>query len=234
LIKSIAKLKTKKQIANFVWEFTFEMFEPKILDFVSGQYISIIVDPKTRRQYSIASSPLSSEREFILCFDAKPNGLGVNHLLKLNIKDEISFIGPIGNFVLPSKPASNLFFIATGTGIAPLRSMIETLIINKSDLKHNIHLHFGTRNINDLFYTDLFDRYLHDGSIKYYKKYLSRESLPETTSGYVTQFIAGLSSEIISDSQYFICGGTEMVKSAKQMLLDKNVSSENIFHEEFY
>lgn len=234
MTKSTAKLKEKKQVANFVWEFTFELVEPHKLYFEAGQYVAIIVDPKTRRQYSIASSSLSSEKEFILCVDIKPNGLGVNHLLALNIDDEISFIGPIGNFVMPKMLSTNLFFIATGTGIAPLRSMIETLIIKGLSKKHNIHLHFGTRNINDLFYTDLFDSYLRDGSIKEYTKYLSKESLPETISGYVTQFIPNLSSEIISDSQYFICGGTEMVKSAEAMLLEKGVLSSNIFHEKFY
>ena len=215
-------------------DFLFEFVEPHKLYFEAGQYVAIIVDLKTRRQYSIASSPLSSEKEFVLCVDIKPNGLGVNHLLALNIDDEISFIGPIGNFVLPKILSTNLFFIATGTGIAPLRSMIETLIINGFYKKHNIHLHFGTRNINDLFYIDLFDSYLLDGSIKEYKKYLSKESLPETISGYVTQFIPSLNNDVISDSQYFICGGTEMVKSAEAMLLEKGVLSINISYEKFY
>jgi len=234
MIKASAKLKLKRQLANFVWEFTFEMNESCKLCFEAGQYIAIIVDPKTRRQYSIVSSPLTSEGEFILTIDVKPNGVSTNLLMTLNIGDEISFIGPIGNFVLPKTLSTNLFFVATGTGIAPLRSMIETLIFNKSNLKHNIHLHFGTRNINDLFYTDLFDGYFKDGSIKEYVKYLSRESSPETRDGYVTQFIPGLSGEIISDSQFFVCGGTEMVKSTEDMLLEKGVLVSNIFHEKFY
>lgn len=234
MMKSSAKLRLKRQIANFVWEFIFDVNEPHKLYFEAGQYIAIIVDPKSRRQYSIVSSPLTSEKEFVLAIDIKPNGAGTNLLMSLNIEDEISFIGPIGNFVLPKMLSTNLFFIATGTGIAPLRSMIETLILNKSNLKHNIHLHFGTRNINDLFYTDLFDGYLKDGSIKEYVKYLSRGSLPETKDGYVTQFIPELSDEIISDSQFFICGGTEMVKSVEGMLLEKGVLVSNIFNEKFH
>lgn len=234
MTKASAKLISKRQLAKFVWEFTFEMVEPLILEFVSGQYVAIIIDPKTRRQYSIVSSPLKTEKEFVLVVDIKPNGPGVSYLLNLNINDEISFIGPIGNFVMLQNLAKDLYFIATGTGIAPLMSMIETLIFNKSNLEHNIHLHFGTRFVTDLFYTDVFDKYLKEGSIKEYVQYLSQDESDYTKKGYVTQFIPTLSADIVSDSQFYICGGTEMVKSSQDMLLEKGVLVSNIFHEKFH
>lgn len=233
MIKARARLKSKKQLSHFVLEFTFEMVEPKFLDFTSGQYIAIIIDTKTRRQYSIASSPLKTKNEFVLVVDIKPNGPGVNLLLRLNPGNEISFIGPTGNFVIPENLANDLFFISTGTGVAPLKSMIESLISNRLNIKHNIHVHFGTRFVDDLFYTEVFDVYLKEGKIKEYVKYLSQEEFLGTVKGYVTQFIIGLSDEFVFTSQFFICGGGLMVESACDMLLKKGVSADRIFYEKF-
>jgi ferredoxin-NADP reductase len=234
-IKGTAKFIGKKQISNFVYELTFEMVEPVEINFQSGQYIVLIVSNSDRRQYSISSAP-QNKKQFEMAVDIKPNGKGVNYLMSLNPGDEINLIGQIGLFVLAPALAKNLYFLSTGTGIAPLKSMIEDLI-NKDQAKdHSIKVVFGTRYINDIFYKEIFNEYLEKGLIKDYKIYLSRpdQEYPGLYEGYITKYIEDLNNEDLENAQFYICGGNEMIKSMEALLLQKGVNEEQIFYEKFY
>ncbi len=63
-IRGKAKFIERKLIADTVYELMFEMISPKELNFEAGQYIALEIDQKTRRQYSISTSPLSSRNIF--------------------------------------------------------------------------------------------------------------------------------------------------------------------------
>ena len=63
-------------------------------------------------------------------------------------------IGPNGKFNFTSESSKNILFIATGTGVAPLKSIIEDQL-NKGN-EQSMHLLFGVRHIKDIFYKDHF------------------------------------------------------------------------------
>ena len=150
-IKGTARLISRRQISQHVYEFDFEMIEPMSMDFKAGQYVAIVINPTTRRQYSISTSPSYSKKIFQIVLDIKPNGFGVNYLMGLNTNDVITFVGQIGLFVLPNNLKKNLYFISTGTGLGPLKSMMEELILSGRFKDHNIISVFGTRYIEDVF-----------------------------------------------------------------------------------
>jgi NAD(P)H-flavin reductase len=242
-IKGKAAFISKKQISHFVYEFVFEMIEPEQIDFKAGQYIAIEIDAKTRRQYSISSAPGitdNDQRKFEMVIDVKPNGVGVNYLMNLQPGDEIKFIGQIGLFVLPPLLKKDIYFISTGTGVAPLKSMVEDLINKGLHLQHNIYVIFGTRYLGDIFYSEIFNEYFSKNLIKDFKIYLSRpqddyaENYKDIQKGYVTLYFKNNLSINLNDSQFFICGGNEMIKSTESILLDKGVSDNDIFYEKFY
>ena len=243
-IRGKAKLVSKKQLATFVYELTFEMADPLELNFKGGQYIAVIISPTVRRQYSIASAPQGvcvdgktfSKKHFQLVIDVKPNGVGVNYLMNLALEDEINFIGQIGLFVLPENLSKNLFFISTGTGLAPLKSMAEDLIHKNLFKNHSIKFIFGTRFFNDIFYKEIFENYLKDNHISDFKIYLSQpdKEYKGIEKGYVTEYFENFTAHDLNDSQFFICGGMNMIKSTEQLLLIKNVPQENIIYEKFY
>ncbi len=234
-IRGIAQFESANQIAADVLEMKFKMLEPRELNFKAGQYIALVIEPNVRRQYSISSAPAFSRTDFELLIDTKPNGVGVNFLKGLKRFDKINFVGQIGLFVLAEELKKNLYFISTGTGIAPLKSMIEELILSGESKNHNIYVIFGTRFETDIFYRQLFENYKEKGLIKDYQLYLSRS--PETKNvnhGYVTRYLESLSSVILSESQFFICGGGDMINSTEMLLLEKGVSPNNIYYEKFY
>ena len=234
-IKGSAKLIKKTQLSDHVYEFTFEMVEPTEIHFKSGQYIAIQIDSKTRRQYSISSAP-QNKNQFQLVIDVKPNGFGVNHLMNLEKNDQIIFIGQIGLFVLPQTLDQDLYFVSTGTGLAPLKSMIEDLIANDLYRNHRINVIFGTRYENDIFYKEIFNEYLEQGLINEYKIYLSKpeEIKDDFEQGYVTKYFENLSLKDLNDSQIYICGSGAMIKSLEEMLLEKGLPQEKIIYEKFY
>ncbi len=233
-IRGTAKLIERNILADTVYEFLFQMVAPTELNFEPGQYIALEINPTTRRQYSISTSPLSSKNIFKIVIDIKPNGVGTQYLMNLKPGDEIKFIGQIGLFVLPEALDKNLFFIATGVGLAPLKSMIETLISDERYKNHRIHVHFGTRYIGDIFYEELFNKYLDTGLISDFRIYLSQASLPGAIEGYVTQFIEITPEETLQDAQFFVCGSGKMISDVEGELIERGVPETSIFYEKFY
>src|SRR5271156_907876 len=97
--------------------------------FTPGQFVSIKqpkLDGKVHtRAYSIASAP-RPDATFDLCLNRVEDGFLSNWLCDLEVGARVKFHGPHGLFVL-REPRQDAIFIATGTGIAPMRSMIQWL-----------------------------------------------------------------------------------------------------------
>lgn len=99
----------------------FETDEP--FDFVAGQYVTIRYEDRAR-PYSIASSPTRDETE--LCVRRVPGGKLSHRLCEdLSVGDRITVRGPNGHLHLEDPSRRDLAFFATGTGVAPLKSMID-------------------------------------------------------------------------------------------------------------
>src|SRR5271166_325780 len=108
-------------------EFTVEGVDP--FRFIPGQFVSIQQpkpDGKTHtRAYSIASAPRSIP-SFDLCLNRVDSGFLSNWLCDLEEGASVHFHGPHGLFAL-REPHKDAVFIATGTGIAPIRGMLQWL-----------------------------------------------------------------------------------------------------------
>ena len=101
------------------------------------------------RAYSIASPPGGAPC-FKLVFNRVPNGPGSTFLYALVEGQRVEFRRPTGSFVLHHEPERRLLFVATGTGIAPLRSMI----LDALPRKQPVTLFWGLRSERDLYFQD--------------------------------------------------------------------------------
>jgi CDP-4-dehydro-6-deoxyglucose reductase, E3 len=221
----------KEKFSAKCYKLDFELVDGT-LDFKAGQYMSVIVSDKIRRSYSIYSSPLDSQKEFSLLVDMSVNGPGTNYLRNLNPRDEINAIGPLGHFVLPDVLCENLYFIATGSGIAPIDSMIETLIKQKS--KSNMYLYFGTSHNSNVIEYEKYSNYHQKGYLKEYVIAISREdpTFSNSINGKVSDIIN--SKKLPNDSQFFVCGSGSMTDSVVELLLSKGINESDIFYEKFF
>src|SRR5215467_7072667 len=125
-------------------------------DFKPGQFVTIDLPihekPNKRwRSYSIASWP-DGTNVFELVIVLLEGGAGTNYLFhEVSVGSELVLRGAQGVFVLPEKIDRDLFFICTGTGIAPFRSMANH-ILNHNIAHEDIYLIFGCRKFADCLY----------------------------------------------------------------------------------
>ncbi len=102
---------------------TVETDEP--VEFAAGQYLSVRYQDTTR-VYSIASSPTRDELEF--CIGRVPGGQMTSELaVDLEAGDTVTLRGPYGELLLDEPSPRDIVFLATGTGAAPLKSMLDYL-----------------------------------------------------------------------------------------------------------
>ena len=124
-----ARLRHSVLLSDRTKHLEFELDNGVSFDFLPGQFISVR-EPKPAgkyitRAYSLASAPHGGNT-FDLCLDRVDSGFMSNHLCDLSLGEEIHFHGPHGAFTLHDDRLDTIF-VATGTGIAPIRSMIEWL-----------------------------------------------------------------------------------------------------------
>jgi CDP-4-dehydro-6-deoxyglucose reductase len=125
-------VKSFKMLTPTVFETVFEgrlASDPSVsMTFQAGQFVSIVIPGAgpngrdLRRAYSIASGPETHPIE--LCVKLVEGGPGTNYLYKLREGDTFKGFAPYGDFLYRTHSAKNACFIATGTGIAPFRSMV--------------------------------------------------------------------------------------------------------------
>lgn len=148
-----AQVESIENLTHDVRRLDLRLIEPKTIAFKPGQFISFeMPHPQTgrlvTRAYSIASQP-SQSGVITLLFNLVQGGPGSGFLFHLQVEDKTHFKGPAGHFYLREDPERELLFVASGTGIAPIRSM---LLANaeRSDPRPAT-LFWGLRNQRDLY-----------------------------------------------------------------------------------
>jgi CDP-4-dehydro-6-deoxyglucose reductase len=125
-----------------------------------------------------------------------------------------------------------LVFVGTGTGVVPLRPMIEDLLENK-DYGGQIHLVWGMRYESDLYWLAELDKLQREHDNFHLSITLSRpgEKWPGV-SGHVGDVVSGLSVEG-GQTSAFLCGNPEMINEIKDLLIGKGLDEEKILYERF-
>ncbi|GAB3689414.1 hypothetical protein GCM10028857_24730 [Salinarchaeum chitinilyticum] len=132
------------------------------VDFLAGQYVGLRYDG-TSRAYSLASSPTREDLE--ICVRRVAGGrLSPRICDDLDVGDEVTVRGPYGDLVLQERSARDMVFLATGTGVAPFKSMIDYVVETGRDEyegeRRDVWLFLGAAWKDDLPYRDAF-RSLH-------------------------------------------------------------------------
>ena len=211
----IARLIGSAPISPAVRLLTFEVPDKLRLEFLPGQSIRIElpVDGKiVSLAYSIASSPGRGNR-FELCVKAGRKGSPPERLFDLREGEQIRFYPPQGDFVL-RQIKENTVFLAAGTGIAPIRSMIHSLMPENG--RHNVQLLFGTRDVESLFFHSEFLALAHQHPRFQYLPVLSRQEEGwKGARGHVQHHLAGV---LPQPGRAYLCGPPAMVRSARAAL----------------
>ena len=209
------------------WRFIFESPLYDKIDFTPGQLVQLAIpwNPKwgsggqyLTRNYSVASWPDGTNR-FELIITYLPGGKMCDYLFNdAKIGDEVIYRGPMGVFTLPETIDRDIYFVSTGSGISPFRSMLGYIEKNKIPTK-NIKLFFGTRTKEDIPYFEEMKKYEKTIPNFEYIPCLSREKW-EGHNGYVhTAYLPELTTLDEKPLIYF-CGWDKMIREGRSYLSD--------------
>jgi len=218
--------------------FWIEIPELDKFDFKPGQFVTLdlpIHEKKNKRwrSYSIASAP-DGTNIFELVIVLLEEGAGTTYLFN-EIKEgsELLLRGPQGVFILPETIDKDLFFICTGTGIAPFRAMAH--YIHKHNIPHKkIYLIFGCRKYGDALYSEELKELEAEMKTFLYIPTFSRETpSADKKTGYVHAVYEELLQAEKSEAKFYLCGWKNMIDEAKQRITGLGYDRKDI-HLELY
>jgi Na+-transporting NADH:ubiquinone oxidoreductase subunit F len=233
-----AKVIKLRDLTYDIKEVTMELVEPGNMIFKAGQYIQFEVPvyektpEKVYRPYSLAASP---ERSNIVELQVRyvPDGISTTFIHKhLKQGDEIIINGPFGEVYLRDNDR-DIVFIAGGSGMAPIKSMLHEMF-NKG-IKKKVRYFFGAVTGKDLFLVDemkQLESKLHDFR---FIPALS-QALPEDN----WQGETGLITEVVDrhiqtgeNIEAYLCGSPGMINACLKVLKAKGVMEDRIFFDRF-
>ena len=228
-----------EKISELTWRFWVQIPELEKFDFKPGQFVTLdlpIADKPNKRwrSYSIASHP-DGTNVIELVIVLLEGGLGTHYLFNhVDIGTEVQLRGPQGIFTLPPIIDKDLFFICTGTGIAPFRSMVH--YINLHNIEHkNIYLIFGCRKICDSLYGEELKELTSKVENFHYIPTYSREDKENSTltHGYVHTVYQTILNKGKPEAHFYLCGWKNMIDDAKQNIIALGYDKKSI-HLELY
>lgn len=227
------KVLSSDYVTPTVFLLKFETLEP--LDFIAGQFASIIIPGRgpggrdLRRAYSIASLPGQTPIE--LCIKFVEGGAGTTYLKSLKPGETFRASIPFGDFVYKAKENQNLCFIATGTGVAPFRSIAGSVPFKNNPPSNAICL-FGVRTEDEILYEDELSG---NSKIQWIPCVSAPTDQWKGFRGRVSQFLK-TRSELFDflKTDFYLCGNGEMIKEVKDYLLEKGTPKECIRTEKYY
>lgn len=202
-----------RDLSPSVRHFVFERTDGDFV-FEPGQWINLFLptdEGEIKRAYSIASAPLGTNR-FELAVTLVPGGAMSNALYRLPVGSEARFVGPHGLFTRAAKDPAPALMIATGSGLAPIRSMMAASVRGPK-----MRLLFGVRTEQDVLYAEELRAWAAAGtgvSIT-----LSRGSEDWSgLRGYVQNHVPAQWAELNEPSAHvYICGLQKMVDEVKAL-----------------
>lgn len=228
-----ARVRSNELTTTKVYETWIELVQPEEFHYKAGQFVTIPVAEKTLRSYSIAS-PANDPRAFLLIVDISPAGPGSVYFAGLKPGDPVDFQGPYGAFWVRPDAERELLFVATGTGVAPIRGMLHELFESGAG-DRPMSLFYGVRHREELIFHDEFLAMAAAHPSFRYLPTISQPA-PGTWDGMVGRVTAHLPHYLTGTDGMtaFLCGSKAMLKDVREMLMARGMDRKKIKQEQFY
>ncbi len=195
------------------------------LVYLAGQFLEFLLRDGSRRSFSMANPPHDAEL-IQLHVRHVAGGNFTDHVFgKMKERDILRFEAPLGTFFLREESAKPIVFVASGTGFAPIKAIIEYMIFKKD--ARPVTLYWGGRRPKDL-YLDVLAK---SWPLRYVP--VISDALPEDAwsgrSGFVHRAVMQDFPDL-SGHQVYACGVPIMVDSAKKDFMEKCRLPEDEFY----
>lgn len=199
------------------------------IQFLAGQYISLIGPNGLRRSYSIANAPRADGKIELHIKKVDGGTFSEYWFDQAKANDLLRFEGPLGTFFVRKPLPKKLIFLATGTGLAPIKALLEHISTLPANDLPEIHMYWGSRFAEDI-YMDLAKP--SSSNLKMHVL-LSRPGEDwHGRTGHVQDAVLADHGHF-SECAVYACGSIKMIESAKAALVKSGLPS-NKFHSDAF
>lgn len=200
----------------------------------AGQYLDLILRDGTRRSYSMANAPHQAG-SVELHIRHMPGGAFTDALFgvagtPLKVRDILRCEMPLGSFFLREDSPRPVVFVASGTGFAPIKAMLEHM--QHRGIRRPVRLYWGARRPHDLYMHELAQRWAQEIPDFTYVPVVS-DALPEDQwhgrTGWVHEAVMADLPDL-SGHQVYACGAPVMVAAARRDFLGQCSLPEDEFY----
>jgi CDP-4-dehydro-6-deoxyglucose reductase len=224
-----ARISSLKKLAPDVLRVLLRVPPNNIVNYLPGQYVNVIGVGGVRRSYSIANAP-SADGQLELHIRAVAGGVMSDYWFNGAKTDDLVRInGPLGSFFLRETAGLDLVFLATGTGIAPIKAMIEAMPqLAASKPPRSVTVVWGGRVQDDMY----LDVAAMPGN-HVFIPVLSRAS-PNWSGGrgYVQQALLEVLPDL-SKAAVYACGSDAMIHSARLAMFEAGLPANRFYSDAF-
>ena len=185
------------------------------LVYLAGQYLEFMLKDGSRRSFSMATAPHAAET-LELHVRHVAGGQFTDHVFgKMKERDILRFEGPLGTFFLREDSDKPVVLVASGTGFAPIKSIVEEAL--HKGVARPMTLYWGGRRPKDLYMNALAQGWADAGKLRYVP--VISEALPEDGWRGRTGFVHRAVMEDFPDlsgHQVYACGVPVMVDAARR------------------
>lgn len=198
------------------------------LEYLPGQHVDMIGKDGLRRSYSLANAPRHDGKITLQIRKIEHGKMSQYWFEEAKANDLLRMEGPFGTFCLRNSQTSQLILLATGTGIAPIKAILEQLAtLPVANIYNNIHLYWGGRTEQDIYWKPVF------ASLPLtFTPVLSRRPDWEGRKGYIQQAIIDDGHDL-SDAVVYACGSENMIHSAHEQLVTAGLNSKHFYSDAF-
>jgi CDP-4-dehydro-6-deoxyglucose reductase len=213
--KMPSRVSTIEKVAPDVVVISLQLPANETLQFRAGQYIEFLLRDGKRRSYSVATAP--DNGPITLHIRHMPGGLFTDQVFStMKERDILRFEGPLGTFFVRDDSDKPMVLLASGTGFAPIKAIVEHLVQTGSTRK--MALYWGGRRPQDLYMDALCREWAARLPNFQYVPVVSNAEAEDNwsgRSGFVHQAVMADLPDL-SGHQVYACGAPIMVESAKR------------------
>ena len=224
-----SRVQSMERLADDVIVLSLKLPANERLQFLAGQYIEFLLKDGKRRSYSMANAP-HDDALLQLHIRHMAGGHFTEHVFgKMKERDILRFEGPLGSFFLREESSKPIIMLASGTGFAPVKAVIEQAIYREN--QRPITLYWGGRRPKDIYMMALCQQWAQ--SVPGFKFVpVVSDALPDDNWTGRTGFVHRATLEDFPDMsghQVYACGAPIVIESAKREFIASCKLSEDEF-----
>jgi CDP-4-dehydro-6-deoxyglucose reductase len=203
------------------------------LHFLAGQYIDILLKDGKRRSFSLANAPHNDELLELHVRNVAGGAFTEQVFGKMQEKDILRFEGPLGTFFLREDSNKPIVFLASGTGFAPIKGILEHAF--HKGIARQMTLYWGARNRNDIYMPELPEQWAREHPNFRFVPVLSEPAPEDHWQGRTGLVNDAVLQDLpdLSAYQVYACGAPAMVEAAHPAFVAQGLPEDEFYSDAF-